>query len=133
MKLNDKIKEITENSKDEIFIRGINNLENITKNSIDIFDDYLTELAGGLEAIKNRLDECETPYTIQEKNDKIIIEYDGSNVTYEFDNMLTEQYEFIAIVTGKSQGENFHADGDICKINKIITVFDKNGNQVETN
>ena len=52
-------------------------------------------------------------------------------MSIEFDNMLTGQYKYIAIVTGELQGENFHDDGDICKIDKIIAVIDKNGNKIK--
>lgn len=117
------------NENDDLYIRGVNNLEDIKKYSIDIFEGQLLELSGGVEEIENNLN---VPYSIEENTDsRIIIEYAGSNVSSEWDSMLTDQYHYIAVVKGDIQGDNYHNDGLIMNIDKIVAVFDKNGNEIE--
>jgi len=122
--LEEILNEATENG---YYLRAVNNIEDIKKDSIEILDAYMIELAGGIEEIENSL---QVPYSIETIEDGIKIEYAGVNALRAYENWLQGQYDYIAVIDAEFQGYNLHQDGEIVKINRIIAVYDKTGNKI---
>jgi len=122
--LEEILNEATENG---YYLRAVNNIEDIEKNSIEILNTYMIELAGGIEEIENSL---QAPFSIEAIEDGIKIEYAGVNALRAYEDWLQGQYDFIAIIDADFQGYNLHQDGEIVRINRVIAVYDKTGNQI---
>jgi hypothetical protein len=117
--------------RDDVFYRYLDSthlqkdsLENLMAHSIDIFDDYLQELAGGKEGIENRLEKAGAGYEITEEDGNIIVKYNGVNATTTPHSIVADQYDGVLVVfEGEIQGDNFYGDGAIVKCTKIVEVI----------
>lgn len=115
------------------YFRGVNNLNDIEKNSIDIFDEYLLELSGGQEKIEEKLMENNFDSWTAEifDNGNLKITYPGVNCTELYIADLQDSYDYLVVIEGDCMGLNYFDDLPVIKIKKIVAIFDKTGNQIK--
>lgn len=121
-----------ENKYDGYYFRGVNDLADIEKPSIDILDAEQVELSGGREGIENTLMEnnLDAWYYEELTDGSVRITYEGVNALTSYQSWLHDQYDYFCVLDAECIGGNFCGDGDIVEIRKIIAIFDKNGNQM---
>lgn len=114
------------------YFRGINDLNDIEKPSIDILDPEMVELSGGQEGIEQTLmdNNLETWYYETLEDGSVKLTYEGVNALTSYQAWIHDQYDFLAVLDADCLGGNLMDDGDIVRVNNIIAVFDKNGNQI---
>ena len=109
------------------YLRGVNSLEDIQKNSIDILDSNMVELSDGIGGIDERLTDCNlNSWETEELEDgSIKITYSGVNALEDYQEWIHSQYKYIAVLDGECLGDNFNGDGTVISVNNIIAVFNQ--------
>ena len=138
---------------ENIGFRAVNNLEDITKSSIDIFEKEDIIQAGNAYGFTYDEDYNEIPYeevkekvfekiqeTYQENNldvkyekikDGFKFTYPGVNTTERFDSELQGSYKYFVVLEGDTEGYNYYDDTPVKSITDIKAVYDSNGNEVK--
>lgn len=109
------------------YFRGIDNLEDIKKNSIDILNPEMVNLSGGIEGIEDVLmnNNLDSWYIETLEDNSIKIEYEGVNALENYQSWIHDQYDYIAILEGDCLGENFNGDGAIISVKKVVAIYDR--------
>jgi hypothetical protein len=127
-------KEISEQYEGQnVYFRGVDNLDDIVKPSIDIIDKENVDFVGGKEGIENILmnNNLDSWYIETLEDESIKITYEGVNALTNYQDWIHDQYDFFAVIKGDCLGDNFMSDGDIVRVNEIIAVFNKEGNCIK--
>lgn len=141
---------------ENIGFRAVQNLENIMKPSIDIFDENQIREAGNAYGLTYDEDYNELPYeelkekvlekilekyqengldvTYEEMEDgSIKFTYPGVNTTESFNADLQGSYNYFVVLKGNTVGYNYFDDTPVKSVTDIKAIYDSNGNEININ
>ena len=140
--------------KENISFRAVNDLEDITKPSIDIFNQNLIEEAGNAYGLTYDEDYNEIPYNeVKEKVLEKLLEqyqengldveyeeledgsikftYPGVNTTNKFDSDVQASYKYFVVLEGEFEGLNYFDALPVISVTDIKAIYDAEGNKIK--